>query len=228
MLAFAMVLVLGTAIGLARGGGPDNVTGEHLALLPLVWAAAGLQIAAQLVPEEASIAAYAMVIVSYATLFAFAGANFRVPGMAFIALGAALNYIVILANQGMPVSAEAAARAGIASGAESLVLRGKHVLVSGGDATFPLLGDIIPLWRQPAVASVGDLIIWAGLILLIQDLMQPRARRAKRRGRAFLRTQPTSDIPVSSRDIIPRQEQVDVRDIRIDITDERAREQPGR
>jgi hypothetical protein len=202
MLAFAVVLALGAAIGFARGGRLRNVTGEHLALLPLVWAAAGLQIAAQFVPGSATIVAHIMVIVSYAVLFAFAGVNYRVPGMAFIAIGSILNYIVILANHGMPVSTQAAARAGIATGAESLVLRGKHVLVSGPEATFSFLGDIIPLWRQPAVASVGDLIIWAGLILLIQDLMQSRARRAKRRGRT---------------------PSVDARHVRIDITDERAR-----
>jgi hypothetical protein len=88
---------------------------------------------------------------------------------------------VILANQGMPISASAAARAGYAGEtAQNLVVRGKHFISTGDDARLLFLGDVIPLGGGPAVASIGDLIIWAGMILLIQDLMRgPRGRRAR-------------------------------------------------
>ena len=190
MLAFAIVIAVGFAIGAARGGSLANVTGERLGLLPLVWAAAGMQIGAQFVPADWNMVAYALVIVSYAALFAFAGANWRIGGMLLIGLGAALNYAVILLNQGMPISARAAAEVGITGeAAQRLILRGKHFIATGDDATLQILGDIIPLWRQPAVASIGDLIIWAGMIIVVQALMQPRgrimrpadARRARRR-----------------------------------------------
>src|SRR5512135_960092 len=101
MLAFGVVVIAGLAIGLARGGSLQNLTAARLNLVPLVLAAVALQLGAQFVPASVSIVAYGLVVVSYAAAFAFAGANWRVPGMAFIAIGSALNYTVILLNRGM-------------------------------------------------------------------------------------------------------------------------------
>src|SRR5919108_2622003 len=112
MLAFGVVVVLGFFIGLVRGGRLRHITTDRIALMPLAWTAAGMQIAAQLVPRTWTVVAYGLVVISFAALFAFAGANWRVPGMMLVAIGALLNYAVILANQGMPISEEAAARAG--------------------------------------------------------------------------------------------------------------------
>jgi hypothetical protein len=181
MLAFVVVIAAGLGIGLARGGSIQNLTAARLKVMWLIVLAAGLQIGAQFVPRSASVLAYGLVIASYAVAFVFAGANWRVPGMAFIAIGAAMNYTVILINRGMPISASAAARVGFGGAkAEQLVLRGKHFIDTGGHAHLLPLGDVIPLWRQPTVASVGDLIIWAGLILLFASLvLGPRGRRTK-------------------------------------------------
>lgn len=179
MLAFLAVIAIGSSIGFARGGSFRAVEGARLRLLPLVFGALGLQVIAQVVPQRTSMLAYGLVIASYAALFAFAGANWRIPGMAFVAIGAAMNYVVILANQGMPITAEAAARAGFTGEAAArLVLRGKHFIAAAGESRLTFLGDIIPLWRQPAVASAGDLVIWSGLALVLQSLMRgPRGRR---------------------------------------------------
>ncbi|MFA5891392.1 MAG: DUF5317 domain-containing protein [Actinomycetota bacterium] len=179
MLAFITVLVLGFGTGFARRGTISNLANARMPLVWLVFVGVGLQTAAQFIPGSANMLAYGLVIVSYAALFAFAGANWRRSGVGFIALGAALNYIVILANQGMPISAEAAARAGWKGpAAQQLVIRGKHFIDIAGGTRLGFLGDIIPLGGAPAVASVGDLVIWAGMVLLIQDLMHgPRGRR---------------------------------------------------
>lgn len=179
MLAYLIVVTVGIGIGLARGGSIANLSSARLRLVPLIFVALGLQIGAQLVPPDRSMIAYGLVVVSYACLFAFAGGNWRVPGMAFIAIGAAMNYLVILANQGMPISAQAAARVGFTGEqAARLVLRGKHLIMDAGEAKLGFLGDIIPLWRQPAVASAGDVVVWAGLVLLIAHLVRgPRGRR---------------------------------------------------
>ena len=181
MLAFAVVIAAGVGIGLARGGSVRNLLAVRLRLTFLVFVAVGLQIGAQFVPRSASIEAFSLVVASYAIVFAFAGANWRIPGMAFIAIGAALNYIVILVNRGMPISLAAAARVGYAGPrAQQLVLRGKHFINTSGHAHLSPLGDVIPLWRQPTVASIGDLVIWAGLILLIASLiLGPRGRRTQ-------------------------------------------------
>lgn len=179
MVALASVLACGVALGALRGGSLAGVSAARLAWVPLVFAALALQVGAEAVPGDA--VALGMVIASYVALLAFAALNVRHAGMPLVAIGAALNFVVIVANGGMPISAEAAARAGYAGpAAEQLLLRGKHVLDAGGDVVLRPLSDVIPLWRAPAVASVGDLVIWAGLILLVAHLMTGGGRHARR------------------------------------------------
>src|SRR6266516_5772875 len=112
MLAFGVVIAAGLGIGLARHGSIKNLTAARLKVMWLIILAVSLQIGAQFVPRSASLVAYGLVVASYAGVFAFAFANWRVPGMAFVAIGAAMNYTVILVNKGMPISASAAARVG--------------------------------------------------------------------------------------------------------------------
>lgn len=172
MVALAAVLACGLGIGFARGGSLRNLSRARLRWIPAAFVALALQVGAEFVPRDASEAAFGLIVGSYGVLFAWAGFNWRLRGMALIALGALLNFTVILANGGMPVSAEAAARAGYhGAEAHAILLRGKHFLDATGDVRLRLLSDVIPLWRAPAVASVGDLVLWAGLIVLIQQLM---------------------------------------------------------
>ena len=181
MLAFAVVIAVGLAIGLGRGGSWRNLLAARLRWPGLVIVAVALQLSGLFIPRSLSLVAFGLVVASYVVVFAFAALNWRLPGMAFIAMGAALNYTVILWNRGMPISAAAAARVGFGGAkAQELVLRGKHFINSGGHAHLSGLGDVIPLWRQPTVASVGDLVIWAGLILVVASLvLGPRGRRTK-------------------------------------------------
>ena len=181
MLAFAVVIAIGLATGLGRGGSLRNLLAARLRLPGLVIAAVALQLSGLFMPRSMSMVAFGFVVTSYVVVFAFAAMNWRLPGMAFIAIGAALNYTVILWNRGMPISAAAAARVGFGGAkAQELVIRGKHFINSGGRAHLSGLGDVIPLWRQPTVASVGDLIIWSGLILVVASLvLGPRGRRTK-------------------------------------------------
>lgn len=181
MLAFAVVIVVGLAIGLARGGSVKNLLAARLRWPGLIIFAVALQLSGGFVPRSQSIIAFGLVVASYVVVFAFAALNWNLPGMAFIAIGAAMNYTVILLNRGMPISAAAAARVGFGGAkAQQLVLRGKHFINFAGHARLSALGDVIPLWRQPTVASAGDLIIWAGLILVVASLvLGPRGRRTK-------------------------------------------------
>src|SRR5205807_2844344 len=100
MLAFAVVIVVGLAIGLARGGSLSNLKAARLRWPWLVIVAAALQLSGQFIPRSLSIVAFGLVVASYVVVFAFAGKNWRLPGMAFIAIGAAMNYTVILLNRG--------------------------------------------------------------------------------------------------------------------------------
>jgi hypothetical protein len=217
MFAFLVVIISGTAVGLFMHGSLRNLFAARLSVPPLVIGAALLQIAAQFVPRTASTAAYVLVVLSYGLLFMFAAANWRLPGMAFIACGAALNYTVILANRGMPIAAWAAARVGfVGADAERLVLRGKHFVDAGGHAHLHLLGDTIPLWRQPSIASVGDLIIWAGLILLIASLVRgPRGRRTRMDARDEYAYVPPDHVSARAGDAVLRE--IDLRDPPADL-----------
>lgn len=170
MLAFLVVLVLGFAIGKLRGGSVDALSKATLRFPFLVFVAVAFQVVATIADPTP---AFAAIVSSYVVLFGFAWVNRTRAGMLAIGIGAQLNFIVIALNGGMPISAAAAARAGfVGDSAQRLVIRGKHFIAAAGEAKLGFLGDSIPLWRQPSVASIGDLIIWAGMIWLIQALMQ--------------------------------------------------------
>ena len=212
MLAFGVVIALGLAIGLWRGGSLRNLMTARVEWTPLVFVAVALQIGGQFVPRSASILAFVMVVASYLAVFLFAGKNSRIAGMLFIAVGAAMNFVVIMLNRGMPISAYAAARVGyVGARAEQLVLRGKHFINSSGHVRLPWLGDVIPMWRQPTIASAGDLIIWAGLILLVVSfVVGPRGRRTKMDPRDEYTYVPPEHVSARAGDAILRT--IDLRD----------------
>jgi hypothetical protein len=182
MIIFLAVVAVGLAAGFARRGSLHSLSSAHLRAIPLILLAVLLQgLAWKVVPARLSLLAYAFVVVSYAAVFAFTLANRRAPWIAVIALGALMNFSVILLNQGMPTSARAAAHLGFsAEDTRALLMRGKHVLET--DSTrLRFLGDVIPIPGDGSLASPGDIIIWAGLALMLQSLMiagAPTLRRA--------------------------------------------------
>ena len=96
--------------------------------------------------------------------------NRRTTGLSLVALGLALNGIVILANGAMPVSSTAASFAG----AELLtdqrhIDHGTHLRNEplAADTRLGWMGDTIPFPGLRIVTSPGDLIIAAGLIRLV-------------------------------------------------------------
>ena len=104
-------------------------------------------------------------LATYALAAYFVWANRSIPGVVIIAAGGALNLLAIAANHGvMPTSPWAERAAGLEPTgrfANSTVLDHPHLL---------WLGDVIPV---PAplglsnVLSVGDLLIYAGALVLL-------------------------------------------------------------
>jgi hypothetical protein len=179
MQALLVVILLGFGVGMLRGGSWRNLAGARFRLVSAVFIGMGFQIAAAFVePVRGGRLSVALVITSFAAVFAFAAANYRLPGMSLVALGALSNLVVIWANQGMPVARIALDRAGLPGafvGGESGA-RGAHHLLTDSSRLTPL-ADVIPLPPFRNVISVGDIVIWAGILLLVQDLTSARRRR---------------------------------------------------
>ena len=117
--------------------------------------------------------------------------NARLPGVPLVALGLLLNVVVIGANAAMPVSVDAAARAGI-SRAELGLARDAMRVPTGPDTRLGSLGDVVPvaLPRWPQVVSPGDVLVAAGVGLL---LLTAGARRPQTPRRAVRSTVLDSD-----------------------------------
>ncbi len=120
-------------------------------------------------------------IVSQVLLFAFCVVNLKHWGIKIIAIGLALNLIVIIANKGfMPISTETLSSLLSPRTVESLTI-GKHlgpgskdVLLSSSQIILPWLADrfVSPAWLSYRFAfSLGDVLIAIGGFVLLG--MQP-------------------------------------------------------
>ena len=114
----------------------------------------------------------------YALLAAFLALNFRQRGVKLLALATALNFAVIALNGfSMPVTPIVYEDSNLAvwiTRIESGALP-EYTLV-GWDAPLWFLGDTIPLLG--GLASVGDLLMAAGMFLLVFDLMRQKPASA--------------------------------------------------
>ncbi|MGH2725883.1 MAG: DUF5317 domain-containing protein [Actinomycetota bacterium] len=181
MIGLVLAVVSGIVIGLVRRGSFTNLGRTHLRGVALVFAGVILQVGSTVAERaELSWLPLALVLASFALTFAFAALNRRLPGMTLLALGALMNFVVISANGGMPVSLDALDRAGLGNPFESgAVTKGAHhALDDGSRLTF--LADVIPIRVTANVVSAGDIVIWAGLLLLIQQLMVGRPGKRRR------------------------------------------------
>ena len=174
LLAFVLLLA-GVAFGVLRGGSLDNINRVRFRLPWLVFLGLGLQIgvevAATRFPEiDRGMAGPIVLAISYGCVGAFVALNFRFPGALIIGLGLALNLSVILANGAMPVSRWAATVSGSHT-APHLQNSVKHMDMGPG-TRLRLLGDIIPL-PPIGVVSVGDVVLGAGVFVLVSYLMAP-------------------------------------------------------
>lgn len=115
-----------------------------------------------------------LLVSSSIVLLAFLAANYLLPGVAVVALGTLCNAAVVAANGAMPVAREAVLAVNRHPGEVS----GRHRLLSPGDP-LPWLADVVPLPWLGTVVSAGDVVLAAGVGLLVASLMtRPPARRA--------------------------------------------------
>lgn len=119
----------------------------------------------------------AILLASYVMIFVFCWINRKVKGMTVIAIGIALNVLVISLNLGMPTTEELR------------TINGRDVYVpieqtvkhrpQDDDTKLSFLGDVITLPRLPNQQfSIGDIIIGLGIV----DLCFEASRVPRRRG----------------------------------------------
>jgi hypothetical protein len=148
----------------------------------LLVAAAVIQVGTtSLAPGSALVRVLALVLTLLLVVL-FLGGNIALPGVPLVAAGLLLNIVVIVANGAMPVSTVAAAEAGI--GTEALRLGEDPLRERLDDRTrLALLADRVPVpapgWSQ--VVSAGDVLVAAGLGLLLVAGSVPRAPQRHRR-----------------------------------------------
>lgn len=162
------VLALSLIVGFLVGGRLAGLARNQLRL----WWLAPIGLALQLAPGGEAIS-FALMMVSYIALAAFAVANLRTAGFTLITLGVALNWLVIGLNGGMPVSADALRSSGQGASLRLLTEEGgaKHHLAT--DDRLEFLGDVIPVGGPiEQVVSVGDILVYAGMAWFVVASMK--------------------------------------------------------
>ena len=180
-----IAILVGFAAGLISGGRPGNLARLHLRWPGLIFLALVIQVTifTSWLPVPGSLLPI-LYVLSNVIALTWLGRNFRIQGMACVALGAVSNLAAILANGGrMPVDGVllsrargAAAAAAITSGQvpSNSVLLDAHTRLLWLTDRF-LLSAPFPF---PTVFSVGDVLIGLGVAWLIAAGMRPPARMA--------------------------------------------------
>jgi hypothetical protein len=172
-----VVLLCALLVGRACGGSLDRLGALDVRQRRLVVAA----LAAQAVGAVVGGPIHGLgLAVSAALATAFLAVNRGVRGTGLVALGLGANALVVALNGAMPVSAEAAARAGVSVAAIADGQDARHVL-AGSTTRLRVLGDGVPvlLPLRPELVSPGDVLVAAGLAqLVVVGMLARRPDRA--------------------------------------------------
>jgi hypothetical protein len=178
-----MVLVLITVAGAIvagylAGGRLGNL--GHVQLrrgwLLVVAVAAQVLLAVLAGAGDVGAAGRLLLALSHLGVLGFLWSNRLLPGVPMSFVGFAMNAVVITANGAMPVSRGALLAISPAANVDFAV--GKHRLLAHGDP-FWFFADIIPLPLLRTVVSVGDVVLAAGVGILVVHLMRRPARHAE-------------------------------------------------
>ncbi len=187
MTVILVVIAVACVIGLARGGSWQHLSQLDLRSWPLVFVAVLLQAVGAF---AGSSLLYVVGMVSSAALVVvFVARNAALPGIPLVGIGFLLNALVVVANGAMPVSQEAADRVGLSTAGLYEGSDAKHEIADERTRLEPL-ADIIPvplprpLHRASNVISVGDVVLAAGIgVLVTNGMLGTRRRRQMPVGR---------------------------------------------
>jgi hypothetical protein len=158
-------IVCGIVVGYAAGGRLSRLADLRVRWPWFAIVGLGLQVA----PISGRTLPLALLYVSFAMLLAFGLANVRAPGLALITIGLALNFAVIVLNQGMPATRAALVASDQEETLQLLVEDGgaKHHLAKSDDRLL-FLADVIPVGGPVRQAiSVGDVLVYLGVFWVV-------------------------------------------------------------
>lgn len=160
-----VAVVVALVVGRLAGGRLAGLGRLPLRRVRLVLAAAAAQLVGAVVGGPAHPVG---LVLSAALVGAFLAANRALRGTGLLAIGLLANALVVGANGAMPVSADAAARAGVATSELTAGQDPRHEL-AGPATRLGALGDVVPvpLPGLPQVVSPGDVLVAAGAAQLV-------------------------------------------------------------
>jgi hypothetical protein len=168
----AVVVLAALAVPLA-GGHLGALVEVHLRHGWAIFAALGLEIAAMELPGLADGLRSLLLVAAYPVGAVFLAANWQLPGMPLVTLGAALNLLAITVNSGvMPASPSALAGAGL--GVQEPGFQNSTALA---EPRLAFLGDVFHLpasWPLSNVFSVGDILIALGIAWALHRICRSR------------------------------------------------------
>ena len=154
MLLTIFALIVGLAIGRARGGRWTGVLATRINGKPFLIAAIGATLILNLLTPSFPMFWLAISFIGY---IGFAASNLTLTGMIVVLIGLVLNLVPVLANWSVPVSEVALQSVGVVDDSGTAVIDGPRESTATA-RTFSFLGDVIPVPIFDKVVSIGDLI----------------------------------------------------------------------
>lgn len=160
MLVTLVIAVIAAGVAVARGGSLRSLAETQFAWVPLLVAALVLQLLGDFLLAGGT----PVIVLTFLAVATFLFLNLRLPGMLIAALGMTLNLVVIGLNGAMPVSPWAV---DVAGGQVTPADTGTKHEIADEDTILAPLGDTIPVPRTGYVLSPGDVLVAAGIGLLV-------------------------------------------------------------
>jgi hypothetical protein len=185
VIFFVATIALAIIVIVATKGSFERLGRLHFRILWLLFLGLGVQIVLEVVDfpkDRMEDVGFAILLLSYVLILGFCIVNRSVRGMTLIAIGVALNVLVIALNQGMPTKDDVRERDGreVRVPIEQTV---KH-RPQEDDDLLVFLGDVITVPGFPNQQfSIGDIVMGLGII----DLCFEGSRVPRRRDTACVR-----------------------------------------
>lgn len=182
MIFFVATIALAIIVVVATKGSVERLGRLRFRVLWLLFLGLAVQIVLEVVDfpqDRIEDLGFAILLLSYVAILGFCFANRSVRGMTLIAIGVALNVLVIALNQGMPTKDDVRERDGreVRVPIEQTV---KH-RPEENDDLLGFLGDVITVPDFPNQQfSIGDIVMGLGIV----DLCFEGSRVPRRRGLA--------------------------------------------